>query len=263
MYFYIYDSFLVKKKYAKTLSKIETRLATLDIGGHKHSLSILKSVDEIIRKILERDSSPTIVVVGGDETLCQSVPSLAGTEATLGFIPTKKDSLLADILGLPVNEYACDVVSARRIENINLGKINNQYFFSELEFDPRHSSIRVDKKYQVIPRGVKRAKVINLGFLSFQRGIYRGRSEETRLVGKPQDDYLELLLGTPQQKVLFWKQKEKKDSLFFVKKMNIDSRNEKRELLINVDQRDTIKAPALIEVAKEKLRIIVGKDRLI
>ncbi|MCF7906698.1 hypothetical protein K9K85_00205 [Patescibacteria group bacterium] len=263
MYFYIYDSFLVKKKYAKTLSKIETRLASLDISGHKHSLSILKSVDEIIRKILERDSSPTIVVVGGDETLCQSAPSLVGTEATLGFIPTEKDSLLAEILGLPVNEYACDVVSARRIENINLGKINSQYFFSSLEFDPRQSLIMVDKKYQIIPRGVKKAKIINLGFLSFQKGVYRGRAEETRLVSKPQDNYLELLMGTSQQKVLFWKQKEKKDSLFFIKKMNIDPREEKRELLIRVDQRDVVKAPALVEIAKEKLRIIVGKDRLI
>ena len=261
MYFYVYDSFLVKKKYAKTLSKIETRLASLDIAGRKHKLSILKSVSEITHKILEQDSSPTIVVIGSDETLCATALPVAGTEATIGFIPTENDSLIANILGLPVNEYACDVVSARRIEYVNLGKINNQYFFSSVEFEPKQSLILADKKYQIIPKKIKSVKVINLDFLRFQRGI--DESAEGKMVSNPKDDYLEVLMGTPQQKLFFFKQKEKRDSLFFVKKLSIDPKNPRNEVLIKVDQKNIIKAPALIEVAKERLKIIVGKDRLI
>jgi len=261
MYFYVYDSFLVKKKYAKTLSKIETRLASLDIAGRKHKLSILKSVSEIIHKILEQDSSPTIVVVGGDETLCEAALPLAGTEATIGFIPTENDSLIADILGLPVNEYACDVISARRIEYLNLGKINNQHFFSSIEFEPKQSLILADKKYQIIPKKIKLVKVINLDFLRFQRGIDGALEEKT--VSNPKDNYLEVLMGTPQHKLFFLKQKERRDSLFFIKKLSIDPKTPKNEVLIRVDHKNIVKAPALIEVAKEKLKIIVGKDRLI
>lgn len=243
------------------LSKIETRLASLDIAGRKHKLSILKSVSEITHKILEQDSSPTIVVIGSDETLCATALPVAGTEATIGFIPTENDSLIANILGLPVNEYACDVVSARRIEYVNLGKINNQYFFSSVEFEPKQSLILADKKYQIIPKKIKSVKVINLDFLRFQRGI--DESAEGKMVSNPKDDYLEVLMGTPQQKLFFFKQKEKRDSLFFVKKLSIDPKNPRNEVLIKVDQKNIIKAPALIEVAKERLKIIVGKDRLI
>ena len=55
MYFYIYDSLLVKKKYDKTVSRIEIRLASLDIAGRKHKLSVLRSVREVTRKIFEQD----------------------------------------------------------------------------------------------------------------------------------------------------------------------------------------------------------------
>lgn len=261
MYFYIYDSFLIKKKYAKTISKIETRLASLDIAGRKHNLSILKSVSEITHKILEQDASPTVVVIGSDETLCETAISLAGTEATIGFIPTENDSLLADILGLPVNEYACDVISARRIEYINLGKINNQYFLSSVEFEPRQSLILADKKYQIIPKKIKSVKVINLDFLRFRKGI--DGPLEDKIVSNPKDNHLEVLMGTSQQKLFFLKQKEKKDSLFFVKKISIDPKGPKNEVLIRVDRKNIVKAPALIEIAKEKLKVIVGKDRLI
>ena len=55
MYFYIYDSFLVDKKRTKLVSKIETRLASLDIAGKKHQLSILRSVEEITKRILQKE----------------------------------------------------------------------------------------------------------------------------------------------------------------------------------------------------------------
>jgi len=261
MYFYIYDSLLVKKKYDKTVSRIEIRLASLDIAGRKHKLSVLRSVREVTRKIFEQDVSPTVVVVGGDKIFYDTVLALAGTEATVGFIPVKSDSLVADILGIPINEYACDVISARRIEYINLGKINNQYFFSSIEFEPKQSPILVDGKYQIIPRKIKLVKVVNLDFLRFQRGIKGGA--EKKIVSNPKDNYLEVLMGTPQRKLLFLGQKEKMDSLFFVQKLSIDSKNPKNEILIKVDYKNIVKAPALIEVARENLRIIVGKDRLI
>src|SRR6056297_2768593 len=107
MYFYIYDSFLQEKKYKRTISKIETRLATLDISGSKRRLTALKSVQEIVRS-LSKNESPTIVVIGNDQTFCKAATAMAGTDSVLGFIPVKKDSEMAKILGIPVNEYACD-----------------------------------------------------------------------------------------------------------------------------------------------------------
>jgi len=83
MYFYIYDSFLKEKKYAKVVSKIETRLASLGIAGKKHQLSILRSVDEMVKEILKKES-PTIIVIGSDQTFCQAALPMANTNAVLG-----------------------------------------------------------------------------------------------------------------------------------------------------------------------------------
>lgn len=261
MYFYIYDSFLVEKKYTRIVSKIETRLASLGIAGKKHRLSILKSTKEMVENILKKNS-PTIVVIGSDQTLCQAAIPMAGTEATLGFVPTETNSLMANILGLPVNEYACDIISARRIERITFGDVNGQYFFSSLEFDARKTILGVDGKYQIIPKKVKKVKVINLDLLQFEQ--LSEDEDFQRTASNPKDDYLEILMGTPGKKIWFLKRKESLDSLFFIKRLSIKPKNSKEEVKIKVDQGNKfVKAPANVELAKERLKIIVGKDRLI
>ena len=261
MYFYIYDSFLNEKKYIRFVSRIETRLASLDIAGQKHQLSVLRSVDEIVERILQKEA-PTIIVIGSDKTFCQTALPLAGKDATLGYIPTEQDSLVADLLGIPVNEYSCDVISARRIEEFSLGKINGQRFFSSVEFDGHKSLLTVDNKYQIIPHKIKTVKVANLDLLQFQKKI--NNSENLfQSVSNPKDDYLEVLIGRPENN--FWpiKRKEQKDSLFFVKKIKVQAKKTDQEILIKVDKDKIIKTPALIEIEKEKVKIIVGKDRLI
>jgi len=260
MYFYIYDSFLKEKKYAKVVSKIETRLASLGIAGKKHQLSILRSVDEMVKEILKKES-PTIIVIGSDQTFCQAALPMANTNAVLGFIPTQPNSLMANLLGLPVNEYACDVVSARRIERINFGKINGQRFFSSLEFDVNKAELIADNKYQIISKRIKTVKVINLDLLQFQTTSLE--TDWKRLASNPKDEYLEVLMGTPGKNFWFLKRKEKKDSLFFVKKLKVKSKKSNQEILIKVDREKTVKTPVLIEATKEDLRVIVGKERLI
>lgn len=260
MYFYIYDSFLVSKKYIRVVSKIETRLASLDIAGKKFQLSILKSIREMVDTILKKEF-PTIVVIGSDQTFCSAAIPMAGSEGVLGFIPTDSNSLIAHILGLPVNEYACDVISARRVEQVSFGKINGQHFFSSLEFDASKAVLTVDGKYQIIPKKVKTIKVINLDLLQFEH--LSQEPDFKRFASNPKDNYLEVLIGTPGKKFLFLQAKEKRDSLFFVKKLKVTCKNPKEEIKITIDQDKTVKTPAVIEVAEERLKIIVGKDRLI
>lgn len=260
MYFYIYDSFLTEKKYVKTISKIETRLASLDIAGKKHQLSILRSVKEIVDDILTKEL-PTIVIIGGDQTFCQAALAVAGTSAILGFIPTEQDSLMAGILGLPVNEYACDVISARRIEEINTGKINNERFFSSVMFDANKITLRADEKYEIVPQKVKLVKVINLDMLCFDR-IF-SEPDWLRLASNPKDNHLEILMGTPEKKFLFLKRKEKRDSLFFAKRLEVRSKKSDQEILLKVDRSRIVKTPAMIKTAKEKINLIVGKDRIV
>lgn len=260
MYFYIYDTFLAHKKYARTVSKIETRCAGLGIDGKKCRLSVLKSAEEIVGDILKHDS-PAVVIIGGDQAFYDAAIPMAGSEAVLGFIPVDPCSTLAHILGLPLNENACDVISARRIEKVSFGTINGQRFFSSIEFDASKSVLNVDGRYSIVPKRIKTVKVINLDLLQFEQ-----TSEESdfkKIAANPKDEYLEVLMGTPGQKFLFLQKKEKRDSLFFVKKLKITAKNSKNEIKIVVDKNKRLKTPATVELAREKLKIIVGKDRLI
>src|SRR6056297_2510110 len=168
MYFYIYDSFLKEKKYKRTVSKIETRLASLDISGSKRRLTALKSIQEIVRS-LSKNESPTIVVIGGDKSFCKAATAMAGTNGVLGYIPVKKNSEMAKVLGLPSDEYACDIVSARRLETLKFGEINGKKFFSSISFDANKTALLADGKYKIIPKKSKKVKIINLDLLRFNK----------------------------------------------------------------------------------------------
>lgn len=263
MYFYIYDSILSQKKYGKLLAKIETKLANLGITGTKKRLSILKSTEEIIKGILQkRDEEVTVIVIGKDQAFFQAAIALAGSPATLGFIPIESSSLIANILGLPTKEHACDVISARKIEKLSYGKINRQYFFSSVEFPIQKVKVFCDDKYQIIPNSkVELAKVMNLDALQFRE--FSQDTEIRQMISNPKDRYLELLIGKTSKKAWIFKGKEKKDSLFFVQKIKIQPKKADKKVFIKVDKERTIKAPALIEIAGETIKVIVGKDRLI
>ncbi len=261
MYFYIYDSCLTEKKQAKVVSKIETRLASLDIAGKKYSLTILRSVKEIIERILQKEA-PTIVIFGKDKTFCEASLSMAGTEAVLGFIPIESNSTIADLLGIPINEYAGDVISSRLIQKISLGKINNENFFSSLEFEANKFTLTVDNQYRIIPKRIKTIKVINLDFLQFQK---KSEIDSIKKASNPRDDYLEVLMGRSEKKWWIFGQKEKKDSLFYVQKLKIKPKKSGQEVSIKADQDRIIKIKesSVIELDKKRINLIVGKDRLI
>lgn len=263
MYFYIYDSFLVDKKQSKVVSKIETKLASLDIAGKKYQLTILRSVREIINQILQKKESPTIIIVGEDKTFYQAAIEVAGTSAVLGYIPIEQDSLTADILGIPNNEYACDVISSRRVQKVSLGKINDQKFFSSIEFDPSKVKLIANDSYQIVPKRIKTVKIVNLDFLQFSENQ---NSNTIKTASNPKDNYLEVLMGFPGKKLWPFVKKEKKDSLFFVKKLKIKTKKQNQEILIKADKKDEvikIKDSAIVTLDSKRINLIVGKDRLI
>jgi len=56
---------------------------------------------------------------------------------------------VAKLLGLPTNEFSCDVLSARLIENIDLGKINNEVFFSFIDIPAQEAIFACDHQYLI------------------------------------------------------------------------------------------------------------------
>ena len=261
MYFYLYDSCLAEKKYTKTVDKIENRLTDLGIAGKNIRLTILKSVKEIVQESLEKDAQ-TIVVVGEDQSFAQLAVAAAelDSQVTLGFIPTNPNSNLAKIFGLPPDETSADIISARLIKKIDLGKINNQYFLFSAKFNNHNTVLYCNDSYQITPLSIKKIKIVNLDFLQVPKTD--SNSELKEMVSNPYDGLLEILASRPFGFSLpFFKKKEKRDSLFYVEKIRVESK--KDEIQVLIDQNKIIKTPVLIEVVPEKIRVIVGRERLI
>lgn len=257
MYYYIYDSFLVEKKYQKLITGLETRISELGIKGRIIKLSLLKSIKEIVEDI-SHEPEATIIVVGKDETFSQAVSANRFNKNILfGFIPTDSHSQLSYILDLPKGVDACEVISQRRVLEMDLGEINNRLFFTYLEFGAKDIILNSPFGWTILPRDCQQLKVSNLGFR-----LLPSSDNQKPLVSQPQDGYLEVITLKKKRKYWLPTKTMLMDSLFFVKEIQIKPIKEKSDLSVQIGK-ETIKSPFNIKISPYKVKIIVGRERLI
>ncbi len=260
MYYYLYDSFLVDKKYRKLIANIETRLSELEISGKIIRLSLLKSVREAVEDI-SKEHNPTIVIIGKDETFSEAVCANWKDKSPLfGFIPVDSHSELSSILDLPLGMDSCDVISQRRILEMDLGKINNHSFFTYLEFPANQVFLFSKQGWKIDPSCCWKVRIVNLGFRQ-DLGL-RGEIKDS-LVSRPSDGYLELITLKRKKKYWLLNKGTIMDSLFFVRNLRIEPVKQKKDMVVQLNGRRTIKAPFDIRLSSRKVRVIVGRERLI
>jgi diacylglycerol kinase (ATP) len=87
----------------------------------------------IARVIQEkRDSIDLVIVGGGDGTLNGVLQGLVGTGLPLGLLPLGTANDLAKTLGIPSDlESACDIIAQGHLRRIDVGRVNDAYFFNE------------------------------------------------------------------------------------------------------------------------------------
>ena len=255
MYQYIYDSFLSDAKYFKILAIIENRLADLGLQGRVDRLTLFKDPRELIMEGIKKGVR-TVVAVGNDATLNQIINSLDGLNLTIGMIPVGHGNEMAKVLGIGEGTSACDCLSNRLVQKIDLGKINDQYFLSHIQILSAEVNLRCGSKYYI--KSLRDNRV----------GIYNLPTFDER--ADPQDGYLEarikprgkgFLTDSARDRLSFFKNFSSRcrESSFPVKKIFLES---KKELPVLVDGLKTINTPAEVEILPQKLKIIVGKNRL-
>lgn len=252
MYLYLYDSFLNSKKYSRFLAKTETRLTDLGIGGKIFRLSPLRNVNELLAEEV-RNGARTIVVVGNDKTLTQIINLAAKFDVILGVIPAGPNNKLASILGVTDAETACDVLAARIIEKIDLGKVNNTYFLSNLTIDGGQLTIDCENQFRIIPQGQEQINICNF------RPVFVSPAGQTNYFN-PRDGLMEILIQP--LKTNFWQMFKKPAALSSIipfKKIAVRS---KGSVPVITDGQKIMKTPVEIEIAPKKLKIIVGKNRM-
>jgi len=253
-YIYLYDSFVQDRECKAIINGIEKRLRDFEISGKIIKLSTFTNPKILIEDEV-RHGAKTVVMVGNDETFVRILSRAANLPVIFGFIPVgQRKNHFADVLGIPLNEKACEIIAARKIEKLDYATINEKQFFICYLFIPRaRLKIECDGSF-----------IVNLTQEKFEVAVANllpPPFESDKFVLHPQDGKMEVYLR-PEGGGLFSKlvngKKRQQMSRFLFKRalLKMD-----KSTLVIADGKETKENSILIEVNKEKLLMIVGKNR--
>ncbi|MFA6099271.1 MAG: hypothetical protein WC750_00135 [Patescibacteria group bacterium] len=161
-YAYIYDDFLMDQRYQDILDSLETKLAGLGLSGRIGRLTLFRNSQELVEDFV-RQGVKNLVIVGNDNTLDKVMWFLPDLPLTMGYIPLAEPSGIARLLNIPTGLAACEVLSARLIETLDVAKLNDRYFISEVIFENTTATLSVDEKYKLTLTGGGTLSIRNLG----------------------------------------------------------------------------------------------------
>ncbi|MDD5341976.1 MAG: diacylglycerol kinase family protein [Patescibacteria group bacterium] len=255
MYVYLYDTFVAEPKWQSQIARIENRLTDLGIAGRICRLSILTSLEEIITEAIKKGAD-TIVAVGNDNTVRKVIPLVASQTVSFGIIPVGGPSRLAELLGIPEGEKACDVLSARVVERLDLGKVNEQYFLTQLEIPFGDLELSLDNQYTVRPLNPEQSITI------YNLGIFSPKNSPENYKSNPRDGLLELVVSGGASGGLghWFKKGEEHNSVFSLRTARINCPQTSQQSVI-ADGYTVVNTPVKIAVAPKRLKVVVGKNR--
>lgn len=251
MHVYIYDEYINNRKYDNLIAHIETRITDLGLNGKIIRLGAMKNINDLLDSEIKRGVK-TIVAVGNNHTLNKIVNAVLKTEiknqmlvnAPLGMIPIgEKNNGISEILGIEKEILACDALAARRIEKIDIGQANNQYFIANASVDAQGVTIDMEKDYSI--------EIMDPGIIN----ITNLPSQTSDIKSNPHDGEMELIINT-RKKEGFLKSMPSQ-SMFLIKKVHI--LNTKNKIIL--DNSIELQAPVEIFVLKKKINLILGKER--
>lgn len=254
MYIYIYDEYVNHKKYGRLLEQIENRITDLGLNGKIVRLGIMKSIQNSVNTEI-KNGIKTIVAVGNDKTINQTIHSIIHFQTThnikndilLGIIPIgEKNNSISNALGIKDWKQACEILSARRVETIDIGQANNRYFLTQAEISSENTILKINKNYSIEITEPGKIYIINLSL--------HPSNLPHNIKPSPQDGILELYIQTQKPSIF---NSQTNQSFFSIKKLTI--LNKHTSLII--DNSISMPAPININILKKRLNIIVGKER--
>lgn len=302
MYYYIINPAAGNGKINKIQDKLKTTLSSFNIAGEFVKTTGKSDAIKLTKLALSKGYN-TIVAVGGDGTINEVANGVAkfGSEKTvMGVIPVGNINNLAKTLGITSWETSCSILAARKLETIDLGQIDKDYFITSVGvgFDADIVKYRTETKFNIF-RKLSYFKTIIQQLYNFKStkvtlDFNENFSAQTevftilvinskpfnplvmsRLKYSPQDELLDVLLVSRLSKIKMLKyftaiargdyenlsQKGEQTSLFHTKKVKITSQKSLSAHSDGQAIKDITKEPVVIETAPKKLKIIVGKER--
>jgi len=245
MHVYIYDDYLDKGRYNKTINRIEIRLTDLGLNGKIIRLGGIKNIKGTIQNEIKLGAK-TIVAVGNNQTVNKIISAIIDTDiysdfqkkTLLGIIPIGDDNSIAESFGIKNEKDACNILLARRIEKIDLGRAGNYYFLNNATIQSQGSVIDINN-FSIESAEKGEIKIVNLL-----------NSKHDDLRSNPHDGLLDIYIRT----------KKRDETYLTAKKIILKNSNPDIKLLIDgVMELDT---PIELGIIKNHINIIVGKERL-
>lgn len=246
MYYYVYDEFLQEAKYERELAQIETRLTDLGIAGKIARLALFRDATELIEDEI-RKGAKNIIAVGNDTTLRKVMDAAAGKDVCIGIIPIGNNgNEIAHIIGVPAGQAACDVLSARIIESLDMGIVNGRPFLHEA-FCQFSSTLNIecDGQFKLTP---EHGGVIRLRNLALATDMFRAAI--------PTDGKLDLVLEVHHRK--WYGKKDVFPSVIPLKKITVLS---SEPVSFIADGQEFQGEEFRFSVLEGYLRVITGKER--
>lgn len=144
MYYYIVNPAAGGGKISKIQDRLIERLKRLGILSEFVKSTGPDDVAKLTRLGISKGYK-TIVAVGGDGTINEVMNTIIGNEkVALGIIPTGTTNDLADSLGIRDWYSATGILAARKIEEINLGRVGSRYFVTAVAigFEPKVAHLK-------------------------------------------------------------------------------------------------------------------------
>lgn len=138
MYFFLFDSYTTQPRYAKEVDLIKLKLADLGIIDEQAKASPLYPVELLVRQAIFRKKYRNIIAVGNDRTGHLVINEIIKSkeDITFGLIPIG-DSQIANLCGMAQGVNACEIISARKLECVDLAKIDRLVFLTSFEIYPQ------------------------------------------------------------------------------------------------------------------------------
>lgn len=241
MYCYLYDDYIQgDKRYEKELLQIENRLTDLGISGKVSRLALFRNAEEMIRDEIDKGVN-TVVVLGNDDTIRKILNVIIESGVVFAIIPIGPKNELARFLGIPEGVLACDVLSSRRIETIDVGTVNEKKFLIGVSVPEFKAELTFEDKYRIIPIAKAELRIDNLDEVS-----------------DPCDGLLQAEIKSYIRSGMFQKKKLVK-SMFSLESLAIRS---DKPFVLYADGEEMKGIRFDIGIEKMKLKVVAGKDRV-
>jgi hypothetical protein len=233
---------------------METRLTDFGIAGKIIRLQNYSNAHSIIEEEVKRGTT-AVIIVGNDVTFGHVLSRAASCNVLFGFLPVGSSNDIAQVLGIPEGVDSCDVLSRRRKVRLDVGWFNNRYFVSRLHIPPSDIAVQYDDRFKVSARSDAKMELVVCNLQPYEWKDKRKKKD--RVVVHPQDGKLEAFLRPVLGKKIIRPIYED-PSIFPFQEMTVSST---KPFVVEAEGKESKETKITIRLAKDRIRMIVGRER--